>query len=202
MANKDFIPPIAATLPANALVALWFGSNGNTLTLAGDTTGCVNGLPGSIFGQVAYCNAPAFFTAAEKAVTAGQFSIPAPGEATKAKGQACLAGTRDFRMVDMDQSDNVVTTYLLINGTKLAQNTAANAAASKGNSEELSNGSDNALMNDFLQPALGCNTLEVDSPTAPSGKTSALVLNELISQFHPPQTPALVPLYVATPLPV
>jgi hypothetical protein len=31
----------------------------------------------------------------------------------------------------MDQSDNVDTTYLLINGKLLAQNTATNAASSK-----------------------------------------------------------------------
>ncbi len=39
--------------------------------------------------------------------------------------------TRDFRVVDMDQSDNVDTSYLLIDGKKLAQNTPANAAANK-----------------------------------------------------------------------
>jgi hypothetical protein len=32
-------------------------------------------------------------------------------------------------MVDMDQSDNVDSAYLLINGTILAQNTPANAKA-------------------------------------------------------------------------
>jgi len=51
--------PVVAQLPANGVVALWFGSNGNNLTLQ-STKGsliqsrCVNGGNGSIFGQFAY----------------------------------------------------------------------------------------------------------------------------------------------------
>ena len=67
----DFIQPVVPTLPANAVVGLWFGSNANTLTLVGSTDSCVNGDGNSIFGQYAYCNAPAFFRAAEAAVSAG-----------------------------------------------------------------------------------------------------------------------------------
>jgi hypothetical protein len=193
--GKDFIAPTPVTLPTNAMVAVWFGSNANTLTLAGDTIGCVDGQGASVFGQVAYCNAPAMFTAAQNAISAGQINIAAPGQATKAPGQACIAGTRDFRVVDQDQSDNVVTTYLLIGGHKLAQNTPANSAAANKDkdAEVLSNGSDNALFNDFLQPIMGCDSLSVPSLTAPTGTTKALLLNELLSAVHPPATPALVP---------
>lgn len=130
VAGVDFIQPVVPTLPDNAVVGLWFGSNANTLTLEGDTNTCVNGYGNSIFGQFAYCNTPAFFTAAETAVSAGLLTVPAPGTSTKGTPQACPV-TRDFRMVDMDQSDNVDSTYLLIGGTKLAQNTPANAAANK-----------------------------------------------------------------------
>jgi hypothetical protein len=170
---------VVPTVPSNAAVGLWFGTNANTLTLTGTTQGCVNGLNGDLFGQFAYCNAAAVFSAAQSAVAAGRLTIPAPGSTTKAATQqACLAGTRDFRMVDMDQSDNVVTTYLLINGKKLAQNTPANAKANS-NTTELTNGSDNALLNDFLQPVLGCSTFQVPSLTAPTGMSSSLVLNVL-----------------------
>ena len=137
---------------------------------------CVNGTPDSPFGQFAYCNAPAVFSAAKRAVSAGQLNIPAAGTATKAGGQACPAGTRDFRIVDMDQSDNVVTTYLLIGGKILAQNTPANSAANK-DAEELTNGSDNALVNDILQPIMGCSTLQAPSLTAPNGVSAGLILN-------------------------
>lgn len=47
-----FIPPIMPTIPNDAIVALWFGSNANNVTLKGDTKTCVNGLGKSVFGQV------------------------------------------------------------------------------------------------------------------------------------------------------
>ena len=129
VAGVDFIAPVVPTLPANAVVGIWFGSNALTLTLTGSLDTCVNGDGNSIFGQFAYCNAPAFFTAAETAISAGLLQVPPPGSTTKAATVQACPVTRDFRMVDMDQSDNVDSTYLLINGTVLAQNTAANAAA-------------------------------------------------------------------------
>lgn len=54
--GTDFIKPVPATVPAGATVGIWFGSNALTLTLAGATQGCVNGLANSAFGQVCrYC---------------------------------------------------------------------------------------------------------------------------------------------------
>src|SRR5437870_3317230 len=79
-------PPVVPTYPADAVVGIWFGYNGANLTLR-PTVGaladnsCVNGLPGSIFGQYAYCNAPAFFGAAHVAINAGKLIIwPLGGE--------------------------------------------------------------------------------------------------------------------------
>jgi hypothetical protein len=118
-------------LPANNVVGIWFGSNANTITLTGTTNGCVNGLDGSVFGQFAYCNTPAFFAAAQTAIAAGLLTVPPVGSSTKATTTQACPSVRDFRVVDMDQSDNVDTTYLLIDGKKLAQNTPANAASSK-----------------------------------------------------------------------
>ncbi|CZR50853.1 uncharacterized protein PAC_00727 [Phialocephala subalpina] len=194
VAGTDFITPVVPTLPANAVVGIWFGTNAATLTLTGATTGCVNGLPNSIFGQFAHCNGPAFFTAAQTAVSAGLLTIPPPGSSTKAATTQTCPTLRDFRIVDMDQSDNVDTTYLLIGGKKLAQNTDANAAASKNNSTVLSNGSDNALVNDFIAPAMGCSGFTAPSITAPGGTSGGLALNELRGQAFPGAAPALVPL--------
>jgi hypothetical protein len=60
-ANVDFIPPVPVTVPNGATVGCWFGSNGNSLTLTGPgATSCVNGLPGSVFGQFAHCNGDKF----------------------------------------------------------------------------------------------------------------------------------------------
>src|SRR5579864_7450396 len=86
--TKPAVAPVVPTLPKNAIVALWFGFNGNVLTLQG-TTGttlmnakCVSGTPGSPFTQVSYCNAPNFFQAADTAVAKGQLTIPALGTGT------------------------------------------------------------------------------------------------------------------------
>jgi hypothetical protein len=190
----DFIAPVVPTLPPNAVVGIWFGSNANTLTLTGDTNTCVNGDGNSIFGQFAYCNTPAFFTAAYEAVANGLLTVPPPGSTTKAATVQPCPVTRDFRMVDMDQSDNVDSTYLLINGSVLAQNTPENAAK-YANATEINNGSDNLLLNAFLSPTLGCTPFTAPSITTPSGFSSAMVLNEIQSNFFVPAGgPALVPL--------
>ncbi|KAI6017123.1 hypothetical protein EDC04DRAFT_482180 [Pisolithus marmoratus] len=186
-----FIPPVTPTVPNGAVIALWFGSNANTLTLTGDTNTCVNGLGTSVFGQVAYCNAPAWFTAVNGAVASGLVRVPVPG--TGLNNQACPT-TRDFRIVDQDQSDNVVTTYLLINKNTLAQHTPENAQANP-DAEVLSNGSDNSLLNDFIQPALKCTPYQNPCATCPTGQSAALSTNELQGAFYPPASgPALVPL--------
>ena len=52
VAGTDFIEPVSAQVPQGATVGIWFGTNAATLTLAGDTRNCVNGLGRSVFGQV------------------------------------------------------------------------------------------------------------------------------------------------------
>ncbi|KIK79162.1 hypothetical protein PAXRUDRAFT_834231 [Paxillus rubicundulus Ve08.2h10] len=186
-----FVPPIVPTLPNGAIVGLWFGSNANSVILTGATGGCVNGLDDSVFGQFAYCNGQAWFSAAKAAVQQGLIKIPTPG--TGLSGQACPV-TRDFRIVDQDQSDNVVTTYLMIGNDTLAQNTPMEAQANP-HADVLSNASDNALLNEFIQPALGCIPYQNPCTTCPSGQSPALATNELQSNFFPPASgPALVPL--------
>jgi hypothetical protein len=198
--NVDFIPPVVPTLPAGAVVALFFGSNAVTLTLTGDTAGgnCVNGDGQSIFGQFAYCNSPAFFTAAYAAVSSGLTVVPPPGTTTKTTTPQPCPVTRDFRMVDMDQSDNVDSTYLLINGHILAQNTPANAKTysnatgmfpvwllkqdTNSSRTEINNGSDNLLLNAFLEPTLGCTPYTAPSITSASGFSSAMALNVSLLQ--------------------
>ena len=70
--------PVVPPLPANAVVTIDFGFNGTNLTQVGATPGalqqgrCVNGLPGSIFGQVSFCNGSDFFQAAFRAEAQGK----------------------------------------------------------------------------------------------------------------------------------
>ncbi|KIM64817.1 hypothetical protein SCLCIDRAFT_114250 [Scleroderma citrinum Foug A] len=186
-----FIPPIMPTIPNDAIVALWFGSNANNVTLKGDTKTCMNGLGKSVFGQFAHCNAPAWFNSTSAAVKKGLVNVPPPGIGLA--GQACPT-TRDFRIVDQDQSDNVDTTYLLIGNNTLAQHTPENAQANP-DAEVLSNASDNALLNEFVQPALNCTAYQSPCTTCAKGQTPALSTNELQASLYPPAGgPALVPL--------
>jgi hypothetical protein len=194
--SKPAAPPVAPQLPAGAVVGIWFGFNGDNLTLR-DSNGslaaghCVNGLTGSIFGQFAYCGAPAFFTAANAAIAAGRLTVPALG--TAKDGQPCPS-TRDFGLVDMDQSDNVTATYLFLPDGSTAQNTAANQAAlaAKGAKVEV-NASDNGLLDNFLLPALGCAPFTAPDLADAGHAVSALPLNELAAAAHQAPPVALVP---------
>src|SRR5947199_9172612 len=63
--TKPAIAPVVPQLPAGGIVALWGGGNDNNTRLRGIHGSlrqghCVNGVNGSVFGQVWYCNAPAF----------------------------------------------------------------------------------------------------------------------------------------------
>jgi hypothetical protein len=160
------VAPTVPTVPATATVALWFGYNGNTLTLADNNGGadlaagnCVNGLVGSIFGQYAYCNAVAFFAAAIPAVAAGNLKIPPLGTAND--GQTCPT-SRDFFVIDMDQSDNVVTTYLVTTTQQVAQGTVTNQnLLGPKVITTLANGSDIRLVSVAMAAALGCTPYKV-----------------------------------------
>jgi len=155
------IVPSVPNLNNGVVIGLWFGINGNSLTLTDNANGanlnagnCVNGITGSIFGQFAYCNAPNLFTAANNAINSGLLKVPALGTAND--GLPCPT-TRDFFIVDMDQSDNVVTTYILTVNQLLAQNTITNQ--NKLGAQVLSvdsNGSDERLTAIAVDGAFSC----------------------------------------------
>ncbi len=181
--------PIVPQLPANGIVALWFGFNGNNLNLQ-DANGslrqgrCINGVQNSIFGQFAYCNAPTFFRAANQAIRAGLLNPPPLGMAKD--GKICPS-VRDFSVVDMDQSDNVITTYLVTANGQTAQMTAANIAALQ-NAQTQTNGSDNRLLAVALDGALGCTPWMAPDLANPGQLLPALPLDELqaAAQQAPP----------------
>lgn len=182
-------PTIVPTLPAGAVVGLWFGFQGDTLTLRGANSGCVNGLPDSPFGQVAYCGAPDFFSAANTAIGAGKLHVPPLGRSRD--GQPCPT-TRDFSVVDQDQSDNLDTTYLALSDGRTAQNNAANASELAATTT-LSNASDNGLLNNFIDPALGCQPFMAPDLTQGGALVPSQALNELQAAATQAQPVALVP---------
>lgn len=193
--SQPAVAPVAPQLPANAVVALWFGYNGDTLKLKGATQGtlgianCVNGLGDSLFGQFAYCNAPEFFRVANQAIRAGKLKVPALGTAND--GLPCPT-VRDFSVVDQDQSDNVTTTYLVTQDGQIAQNTAANKAA-LDNAQAQVNGSDNRLLAVALDGALGCTPWMAPDLADNGNLVPALPLNELQAAMFQKAPVALVP---------
>jgi hypothetical protein len=182
-------PPVVPKLPAGSVVGVWFGFQGTTLTLRGATAGCVNGLPGSPFGQFAYCGAPEFFRAANAAIRAGKLKVPPVG--TARDGQPCPT-TRDFSVVDQDQSDNLTTRYLALAGGRTAQDTAANIAGLPVRTV-LKNASDNGLLTGFINPALGCTPFTAPDLTAGGTPAPSLALNELQAAATKTTPVALIP---------
>jgi hypothetical protein len=193
--TKAAAAPVVPTLPAGAVVGIWFGFDATNLTLqsAGGSLNqgrCVNGLNGSVFGQYAYCNAPAFFTAANRAIKAGMLTVPALGTAND--GMPCLS-TRDFALIDQDQSDNVTTQYLATNNGTIAQNTAANKAQLAG-AATLANPSDNALLDVFLDPPMGCTPWTAPDLANNGAMVTSLALDEIQANADQKAPSALVPL--------
>jgi hypothetical protein len=188
-------PPVVPFLPRNARVALWFGSNADgKLTLQGTdnlaNSGCVNGGPGGdVFGQVAFCNAPRFFHAAQRAINLGQLVVPPLGVGKD--GQACPT-VRDFSVVDQDQSDNVLTSYIQSADGRLAQDTVANRAALPG-ATTLKNASDNRVVAVGMANALGCSPWKASSLTDPGQMVPSQALNELFARARQARPIARVP---------
>ncbi len=96
------IDPLVPTLPANAVVEISVGFNGDQLFLADANGGtdiaaanCVNGLPGSIFGQEIFCNAPAFYAAANG-------KVAFPGRANSPDDGMPCPTTESWEIVDQE----------------------------------------------------------------------------------------------------
>jgi hypothetical protein len=188
--------PVVPKLPRHAVVTIDFGFNGTNLTQAGATPRalsqghCVNGLPGSIFGQVSFCHGTAFFRAARRAERRHKLVVPSAGT-SPATGQACPT-TRDFTIVDQDPSDNVTTKYLLTASGQTAQLNGANTAALPG-ATAISNGSDNALLDGFMDPALGCQPFTAPDLSQGGTPGTSQALDELSAARSQAAPVALVP---------
>lgn len=178
-------PPVLPVLPDGAVVGIWFGYNGDTLTLTGPgARRAVNGLGRhDTFGQYAYINAPAFFAAANKAVAAGLLVVPDLG--VDKRGMACPS-TRDFFVVDQDQSDNVAAAYWLTGEGQMSQVPVDGAT-------KMTNGSDEGLLASFIDPALGCSPWRWPSLDG-TGDWPSLAANELQAAYKQAAPVALVPM--------
>jgi hypothetical protein len=200
------VPPPVPVIPANAVVTIDFGFNGTDLFQVGATpttlkeANCVDGQAGSIFGQVSFCNGTNFFTAVKTDEREGLLKVPSPGTSAKliptggamGTGRVCPV-TRNFDMVDQDPSDNVTTEYLLNPATgQTAQDTTSNAGNLAG-ATLLLNGSDNTLLDLFIDPVLGCTPFMAPDLADNDMPTSSQALDEILAGAYQPKIAALVP---------
>src|SRR5438067_889006 len=77
-------------------------------------------------------------------------------DAQAAKDGLPCPTVRDFAVVDQDQSDNVVSSYLILGTGRTAQDTADNRTRFGNRATRMTNGSDNGLVDRVADPALGC----------------------------------------------
>lgn len=189
--TKPAVDPTVPNLPDGSIVAVWGGGNDNVTKLVGPGANqCVNGSDGSPFGQFWYCGAEQFFAAVRGAIAAGRLTVPALGTAND--GMTCPT-VRDFSIVDQDQSDNVTTQYLITRNGRSAQDTAANRAQ-LGNATLLVNPSDNLVLSEFVDPAIGCTPWMAPDLADNGAMKPALPLDEIQAAVNQQAPIALVPL--------
>ena len=201
MGTTPAVPIETAQLPLNNIVVIHIGINGNSVTLQNTVTNglnsieqgnCINGLPDDIFGQFAYCNALNFFENVNLLINHGMVIIP-PILNTRL-GDQCPT-TRSFSIVDQDQSDNVLTSYLITTTNQIAQDTPLNRQ-NLNIAQIVINGSDNRLLTKFIYNAIGCNAFEAPELVNPVISNPSQALNELQASLQPlvSTSTALIPI--------
>jgi hypothetical protein len=203
---RPAVRPTVPTIPANAVVTIDFGFNGKNLFQVGATpttladASCVNGPAGSIFGQESFCNGINFFNAVQKDEREGLLKVPSPGISDKiipsggdmGTGRACPV-TRNFEVADQSSPNDVTTEYLLNPLTgQTAQDTTSNAGNIAG-ATLLFSRSDNTLLDQFLDPVLGCSPFEAPDLANNDQPTSSQALDEILAGAYQPKIAALVP---------
>jgi len=200
------VRPSVPSIPANAVVTIDFGFNGKNLFQVGATpttladANCVNGQAGSIFGQESFCNGINFFTAVQKDEREGLLKVSSSGTSGKiipsggdmGTGRACPV-TRNFEVADQSSANDVTTEYLLNPLTgQTAQDTTSNAGNIAG-ATLLFSRSDNTLLDQFLDPVLGCTPFEAPDLANNDQPASSQALDEILAGAYQPKIAALVP---------
>ena len=191
------VAPTVPTLPAGAVVTIDFGFNGTNLTQVGATPPalaqgrCVNGLgrvglrPGLVLQRDGLLP--------RRIAGGGGWHAGRAGDGHGHEGGRVACPTvRNFNMIDQDQSDNVTSIYLVTANGQTAQFNAANAANLAGATKAV-NGSDNALISDFLDPTLGCTSFTAPDLSQAGTPSTSQALNELSAAKNQTAPVALVP---------
>jgi hypothetical protein len=204
--TRPAVRPPVPKIPADAVVTIDFGFNGQDLFQVGATAdalqqgNCVNGTAGSVFGPVSFCNGVNFFTAVKKEEQKKLLKVPSPGTSDKiipsggdlGTGRECPV-TRNFEVADQSAANNVTTEYLLNPLTgQTAQDTTSNAGNIAG-ATLLRPRSDNTLLDQFLDPVLGCTPFQAPDLANNDQLASSQALDEILAGAYQPKTAALVP---------
>ncbi len=204
--TRPAVKPSVPKLPADAVVTIDFGFNGKDLFQVGATpatlrdANCVNGQAGSVFGQVSFCNGIGFFDAVRKDERDGLLKVPSPGTSGKiipsggtiGTGRACPV-TRNFEVADRASVNDVTADYLLNPLTgQTAQSTTSNAGNIAGATLLLPR-SDDTLLDQFLDPVLGCTPFQAPDLANNDQLTSSPALDEIAAGAYQPKAAALVP---------
>jgi hypothetical protein len=203
---RPAVRPTVPTIPANAVVTIDFGFNGRNLFQVGATpttladASCVNGQAGSIFGQESFCNGINFFSAVQKDEREGLLKVPSAGISDKiipsggdvGTGRACPV-TRNFEVADQSSANDVTTEYLLNPLTgQTAQDTTSNAGNIAG-ATLLFSRSDNTMLDQFLDPVLGCAPFQAPDLANNDQPATSQALDEVLAGADQPRIAALVP---------
>jgi hypothetical protein len=204
--TRPAVRPSVPKIPANAVVTIDFGFNGKDLFQVGATPttladgNCVNGQAGSIFGPESFCNGVNFFDAVQKDEREGLLKVPSPGTSAQiipsggdlGTGRACPV-TRNFEVADQSSANDVTTEYVLNPLTgQTAQDTTSNAGNVAG-ATLLFSRSDNTLLDQFLDPVLGCTPFQAPDLANNDQPTSSQALDEILAGAYQPKIAALVP---------
>ena len=139
---------------------------------------------------MSFCNGTRFFATAYWDEWIGKLKVPATGTSPQT-GEPCLT-TRSFQLVDQDQSDNVTSTYLLTGNGQTAQDNTANEDALAG-AQKINNGSDNILLDGFVDPAMGCTPFQAPDLSQGGALGTSQALDELSAAKNQQAPIALVP---------
>jgi len=191
--TQPAVTPTPPTIAAGSAVIISFGFNGNALALVGPgaaQANCIDALGNSLINQTPQCNAASFYRLANAEIARGTLKVPALG--TAKDGQACPT-TRDFSVIDQDQSDNVVARYLFDPNTGLTAQATVTNAGNLAQAVTQTNGSDEGLIAGFVDPALGCTPWMAPNTTNPNGMSASQALNELMARQDQRGAVALLP---------
>jgi hypothetical protein len=196
-------PPM---IPADAVVTIEFGFNGADLVQLGATpttlaaAHCVSGLAGSAFGPTSFCNGVNFFNAVRQAERTGLLKVPSPGTSNAIAASGGDLGTgrscpviRNFEVAGLAPGESVTTTYLL---NPLTGQTAQNNSTSRdyvAGATLLQHNSANAVLNQYVDPILGCTPFEAPDLSNANVPAFSAALDEIAAGAYQPKTAALVP---------